>query len=445
MASFIGTNRRDVITPGTVSAGVVTEPGFPAPSDAADSIAGGGGADVIGAGGGDDTAAGGKGNDTIALGAGDDTILWASGDGSDEVDGGAGFDTLVFAASGRSDEISLFDGFIDASLISIRGFDRLDLDAVERVEIETGGGGDYVQISDLGDTALEEVLVAFGPGGRPNEIAFIGTGEAESLTLSRSLGGGILVDGLGVQTEITGFDAGRDSFIISLGEGDDVVDARAFSGANLNVATGSGNDLGRLGNGDDRWGAVGTFGQDTVEGGGGTDTLDLDLSIQDDVVVIAGDAAAATATRGADSVAMSSIERVEVETASGNDRVDGSGVTGGMRLFLWGGAGSDTLIGGARGDVLTGGAGDDSLTGGAGGDRFVFGAENADGRQDLDIVADFSKAAGDVLDLRAVAGMFVANVTDEGVLVTLTPAGGGDQDQILLQGLTAIGDLAVVA
>ncbi|MFX8441333.1 hypothetical protein ABTL81_20345, partial [Acinetobacter baumannii] len=82
--------------------------------------------------------------------AGDDTILWASGDGSDEVDGGAGFDTLVFAASGRSDEISLFDGFIDASLISIRGFDRLDLDAVERVEIETGGGGDYVQISDLG-------------------------------------------------------------------------------------------------------------------------------------------------------------------------------------------------------------------------------------------------------------------------------------------------------
>lgn len=427
MAYFIGTDDRDRITPGDVSPGVETEPGFPVPSGASDIVNGG------------------KGEDTIRLGDGDDLAAWLPGDGSDSVYGGKGFDTFRFEGSGRSEDFSLFDGFLDAELVQLPGFVSIDFDSIERVEIAAAGGGDYVQISDLTATALEEVKVEFGSGKGLNEISFIGTGSAESITVARNIAGNILVDALGVQTGIAGFDAARDSFIISLGEGDDVVDARAFSGANLNVATGSGNDLGKLGNGDDRWGAVGSFGQDTVEAGGGTDTLDLDLSIQDDVVVLAGDAAAATATRGTDGVAMASIERIEVESASGNDLVDASAITGGIRLFIWGDAGADTLLGGARGDVITGGAGDDSITAGGGGDRFVFGAENGGGRQDLDVVTDFSKAAGDVLDLRAVAGMFVANVIDEGVLVTLAPVGGGDQDQILLQGLTAISDLAVWA
>lgn len=141
-------------------------------------------------------------------------------------------------------------------------------------------------------------------------------------------------------------------------------------------------------------------------------------------------------------------EAVEVLALGGGDLVAGSrfadlldGGGGGDLLrgragddTLLGGAGNDTLLGGAGADVLEGGAGRDVLAGGAGADVFRFRAPDDAGRAFLvpgadaaglgpDVVADFSLAEGDKIDLSAIrdadssaAGgrgfFFVGDVTD---------------------------------
>jgi hypothetical protein len=178
-----------------------------------------------------------------------------------------------------------------------------------------------------------------------------------------------------------------------------------------------------------------------VDGGAGEDTVELYAGLSAHTLVASGGAAAASLAFDAYTMTLSRVEVVRVQLFGGADRVDFSGVTdGGLRLLAETGGGADTVIGGEAADVLTGGGGDDSLTGGGGGDRFVAGAQNGDGRRDLDVITDFSRATGDVLDLRDAAGSFTASVEAEGVLVTLA---GGDGDQVLLRGLTSLADLAV--
>jgi Ca2+-binding RTX toxin-like protein len=58
------------------------------------------------------------------------------------------------------------------------------------------------------------------------------------------------------------------------------------------------------------------------------------------------------------------------------------------------GAEDDLLFGNGGNDTLVGGGGDDTMRGGDGGDRFVLDGD--------DVIADFSVAEGDVLDLQAV-------------------------------------------
>jgi Ca2+-binding RTX toxin-like protein len=447
MASFTGTDGRDTITPGRVSPGVGTGPGFPMPSAAADTIDGGARADRIGAGGGDDSVVGGKGEDAIRLGGGDDTASWSGGDGSDRIDGGSGFDTLVFAGNNGSEKYDLFTRPNGAAISRDVGSVDMNLPGVERVEIHTGAGRDYVGISDLTGSGIEEVLVALGAGGGRDSVVFSGLftvgSEVQEFSLARTLSGGIVVDGLGVRTEITGFDQGKDELIFDLGDGDDVVDARALSGADLLVSGGAGDDLGRLGFGDDTWSAAGTWGNDTVEGSAGRDTLFLNVTQGDDAVTVAGGFLEATASSAGDTILFREMERVLAEGGSGNDRLDGSAVTDGLRLFLEGSDGNDTLLGGARGDVLTGGWGDDELSGGGGKDRFVFGEDAANGATERDTVRDFDAAEGDVLDLRATGGAYDAEVVAEGVLVTLHS--GADMDEVLVLGLTSLDQFAVIA
>ena len=86
-----------------------------------------------------------------------------------------------------------------------------------------------------------------------------------------------------------------------------------------------------------------------------------------------------------------------LDWVAGNDGNDA--ITGGYQAqtFL-GGAGNDRLSGMGGDDVLDGGSGRDKLIGGTGADRFVF--DTLDAR---DVVADFSHAQGDRIDLTAFA------------------------------------------
>lgn len=128
---------------------------------------------------------------------------------------------------------------------------------------------------------------------------------------------------------------------------------------------------------------------------------------------------------------------------------------------LEGKAGKDVLMGGAGNDRLIGGGGADFLVGGSGADMFVF-RQPADAapRKGGDIIADFSHAEGDRIDLSAIdadatvrgnqafvlagdhftghAGELIQTVTDAGLLIQGDVHGDRVADfQILLTGLTA--------
>ena len=92
-----------------------------------------------------------------------------------------------------------------------------------------------------------------------------------------------------------------------------------------------------------------------------------------------------------------------IEGGFGNDTIYGDGGTLGVSPgpnvndALYGNQGNDTLYGENGNDLLSGGAGADILNGGAGADRFVFdGMALGTG---VDRITEFSKTAGDILDL----------------------------------------------
>jgi Ca2+-binding RTX toxin-like protein len=201
--------------------------------------------------------------------------------------------------------------------------------------------------------------------------------------------------------------------IEAAGEGDDTVHA-AFSytlGANLEnlvltgtAANGTGNALDNLivGNALDNK-LKGQEGNDTLVGGGGNDTLEGGAG-DDTYYVGAGDKVSESSGAGTDTVfaedsfALSS--NVENLVLTGIGDINGTG--NGAANQLVGNAGNNSLSGSGGTDTLTGGEGADTLAGGSGADVFVFlsAADSTEAAPDL--IADFKKGEGDLIDLSAV-------------------------------------------
>jgi hypothetical protein len=158
--------------------------------------------------------------------------------------------------------------------------------------------------------------------------------------------------------------------------------------------------------GDD--GLLGGLGADRMLGGIGDDTYHVDNG--GDIVVELADegsdrvlsSISYTLTAHVERLILSGTADINGTGSAQADRIEGneganllSGAGGGDVLL--GGGGADTLHGGAGRDLLNGGLGADRLEGGLDADRFVFSsALEAHG----DVVADFSAAARDGIDLR---------------------------------------------
>ncbi len=266
-----------------------------------DTILGGEGDDRIAAGDGDDDVIGGRGDDIAVLGAGDDSFDWDPGEGNDAIDGGAGIDTLDFEAADVNEQISIAAEGAQAVLLRDVGAVRMEMDAVERIDLRVFGGTDEVTVRDLGDTDLTEVVIDLsGPDGAEDLVIVEGTEGADDVTISAEAGA-IVVSGLSATIRIVGSEAGADQFVFRGFGGDDRIDAAALSGIELFVQGGAGDDL-----------ILGSAFGDTLSGDEG-----------DDVILADG----------------------------GNDSA-------------FGGSGDDVLDGGAGFDTLTGGAGDDVLLNG---------------------------------------------------------------------------------
>lgn len=111
-----------------------------------------------------------------------------------------------------------------------------------------------------------------------------------------------------------------------------------------------------------------------ASGGGGdaaADTVTVQGTGGDDVVVLAGDASGTSVIGLAAQVNITGGEaandRVVVNSLAGDDVIEGSALALGAILFTGdGGIGNDILVGGANGDILLGGDDDDVLIGNGG-------------------------------------------------------------------------------
>jgi Ca2+-binding RTX toxin-like protein len=314
-------------------------------------LLGGDGDDTVTGSAGNDRVRGGAGNDVAFLGAGNDFYIWSPGDGNATINGQGGTDTLRLngTAAHEGITISAVGGHVQLHR-DVVGLDvTLDLDNIERLQLQAGAAPDGIFIFDLAGTDMKQVAIDLGIAGGVGDgevdtIGVFGSGGSDKIAIT---GSSALVSITGLPAEVTiAHVDGIDALTVHGGVGSDVISAATLPATTLqlSLAGEEGNDF-ITGNAADN-GISGNAGNDTLRGGGGGDNL-------------GGDA--------------------------GNDRLEGGSgedtLSGGLgNNLLFGGAdddslfasdGDDTLNGGAGNDIFDSGSGDDVLIGGSGNDRFL--------------------------------------------------------------------------
>ena len=245
-------------------------------------------------------------------------------------------------------------------------------------------GGKIDQINFIFNAQSTTVTLAVAVGFNMSAVAFF-----DALALAPSDSEAAL-DSLFAQYQFTySGSTGNDTFIggintdiIAGNGGDDILEGDP---GNDVIDGGDGDDTLRGGDGNDV--LIGGDGRDTLSGGAGNDTADYSTA-PDSINVFIG-------------------ENIEIDDGYGNfgdlfgiENIIGSDfddvIIGGGTNILFGGDGNDDIDAGAGDDVLAGGPGQDTLRGGQGADLFVL---------DLldvgigDIISDYNRADGDVVDL----------------------------------------------
>lgn len=324
-----------------------------------------------------------RGDRAIASAIGQVTLFGSSGpDSFTTIDFTSG---LVTIFAGNGDDL-LRGGMTSEAFYGEGGNDVL-----------TGGGNrDFLFGGDGNDTVNGVGASDVLSGGLGDDV-IIGGNSNDVLT--ETVNGAVIVstDSKGVVT-MTGLgrDIVRGSFFglrLEGGDGNDLLDAMDFAGS-ATLLGGAGQDILRGGSRDDRlFGQAGDDklfggrGNDSLFGGDGSDTLQGDLGddtlaggadfdrineVFDSNVTITGMSVTA-AGMGTDAVL--SIERIQINGGAGNNLFDAGQST--VPVFLFGGAGNDTLLGGSKADGILGGDGDDVLSGGGGND-VINGGHGAD-------------------------------------------------------------------
>jgi hypothetical protein len=192
-----------------------------------DALLGGGGAETFNGGPGKDAIDGNKGADVAFMGPGEDTFTWDPGDGSDVVEGQSGTDTLDFNGAGGDESFDLSANGSRLRFFRTQGTITMDMDGVERVDLDALGGADTVVQNDLSGTDAKEFLVDLqGPGGG-------GDGGADSVVVNGTKGsdhikvqpedGTVVVRGLTAKMQISGSEPANDQLSVNGQGGNDRV------------------------------------------------------------------------------------------------------------------------------------------------------------------------------------------------------------------------------
>ena len=322
-----------------------------------DSIRGSNGNDVLLGGDGNDFIDGQQGADVAFLGAGDDVFQWDPGDGSDVVEGQDGTDSMLFNGANIGETFDLSANGGRARFTRNVANITMDLNDVERVELDTLGGEDAFNIGDLSATDVREVAInlagtvngSAGDGAR-DTITATGRTSTDTVTIA-TIGAETSVTGLPANLRITNVDT-TDELAINTGAGNDVVNASGLqatgprltidAGAGNDIVNGSrgvdilsggsgndlidgnqGNDVARLGDGNDTFTWDPGDGSDQVEGEAGIDTLDFNGSNAAESIVISANAGRATFFRDLANITMDTndVERLQFDALGGADNV----------------------------------------------------------------------------------------------------------------------------
>ncbi|OAF14276.1 hypothetical protein AYJ54_42725 [Bradyrhizobium centrolobii] len=347
-----------------------------------------------------DTIEAGKGDDIIFTGtqsaSGSDTFVYSKGDGNDTIYE----NTWRSFSSTETDVLFLKD--IQSSEVNLTrsGGDLLVhiLPTNETITIV----GQFGDNTDTPDSGVEYIRFANGDQwsrstiysiATSNAPFFVGTsgndvltgssasqnfyGEAGDDRIDGQGGSDLLYGGLGNDTLVLSVSAPGDVATVNGGVGTDTLDLNGFGAAVWVDLVTTGAEMRTTGQSDLASGTWRDMAQvEQVENITGTAFSDQ----------IAGDAGNNVIVGGAGNDV--------IDARSGDDTVSGGSgddtLTGGMgNDKLDGGAGADILNGGLDRDTLIGGAGNDVLTGGAGGDVFVIGV--GDGS---DTITDFAAGSG---------------------------------------------------
>jgi Ca2+-binding RTX toxin-like protein len=319
--------------------------------DGNDVLLGGQGADLLLGEGDDDHVIGGRGNDLVLLGAGDDRFTWNPGDGSDVIEGQGGFDTHVFNGANASEAMAVMANGGRVLLTRDVGSIVMDQDGVEAIELQALGGADSISVGDLSGTDLQQLTLDLrGPGGgadgAADSVALLATAADEVITVTDG-GGLVQVSGLPWSVQVRHLDAGLDRLHIDARAGNDVIDATAAQlalqlsggdGADTllagngadSVAGGRGNDVALLGAGDDRFTWNPGDGSDVIEGQAGVDTQVFNGANVGETFTLGANGGRVLLQRDVASITMdqNDVERVELATLGGSDRVTVNDLTG---------------------------------------------------------------------------------------------------------------------
>jgi Ca2+-binding RTX toxin-like protein len=321
-----------------------------------DTILGSQGADVLIGGDGDDLVIGGRGNDVALLGDGNDLFIWNPGDGSDVVEGQAGFDTLLFNGANVNENIDISANGSRARLFRDVGNIAMDLNGIERIDLNALGGADTVTVNDLTGTDLTQVAIdlAAMPGtaqgdGQRDTVIVNGTGGGDTVSVFTS-GAAVVVQGLSAQVTIDGAEPANDSLVVNGVGGDDTIDAAALNAGQINlvinggdgndVITGSagddvvtggrGTDVAFLGAGDDLFVWNPGDGSDVVEGQAGFDTLLFNGANVSENIDISANGSRARLFRDVGNVTMdlNGVERIDLNALGGADNITVNDLSG---------------------------------------------------------------------------------------------------------------------
>ncbi len=317
------------------------------------------------------------GNDTIT-GDGNDNIFFDGG-GNDIYNGAAGVDTINYTNIATAVTVNL--NTVTAQTVSSSNSDTI-------TNIENVNGSLTANNTLTGNTAANRL-----------------TGGAGVDTIQGQNGNDVIVGGAGNDVLLGGTSGALD---------DGSADTLEGGAGNDFVSGGQGNDILRGGDGDDTLlGGVGNTssqfftgvdgGDDTFDGGDGTDVAIMSydtragagastVGISFDLGNLAGNSA--ITFNGANVGSLTSIERVTFRGTTVDDTVRG----GGTLDSLTGGAGNDTLDGWYGNDLLSGGLGNDTLIGGEGLDTVTYVNSTAGVTVDLRIQGVAQDTGGEGID-----------------------------------------------